>query len=346
MAEEVHLGLPGPWATDYREKADHYTTKIGGVPDWPTGDMGIKPETLQCSLCGTKLCLVAQVHAPVAKLNIEERIIYVLRVQKCHNVKQTEGDGDGLGQLDEPSTTVPEEQNDKTRSPDINDDDFDLDTLAEALEQAATLASNSKKKNKSKHTAPVKRPVLKEKAGDQSIPVLPCFYIYYDKELHGVKGTVGSSSSEFVLKKEIMDTANDEEEKWEGEKYEYDKAIGADRTFLKFKKRLDAYPHQCFRYSYGGKPLRAAMKLQDAGTCRLCGSPRQFELQLMSPLSYFLHEAGHGSSNYAPSSWTWLTVIIYTCSKSCCPSSCGGKAQSCCWGVVEEMILMQEDEAL
>ncbi|CAD6259356.1 unnamed protein product [Miscanthus lutarioriparius] len=363
MAEEVHLGLPGPWAADYREKADHYTTKIGGVPDWPTVDMGIKPETLQCSLCGTKLCLVAQVHAPVAKLNIEERIIYVLvcstpqcgpkpqswkvlRVQKCRNVMQTEGGGDELGQSNgPPSTSVPEEQNDKNKIPEIDDDDFDLDALAEALEQAATLASNSKKKNKSKHAnAPVKCPVLKEQACDPSIPVLPCFYIYYDKELFGGKGTVGSSSSELVLDKEIMDTANDEEEKWEGEKYEYDKAIGADRTFLKFKKRLDAYPQQCFRYSYGGKPLMATTKLQDPGTCRLCGSPRHYELQLMSPLSYFLHEAGDGSSNYAPSSWTWLTVIIYTCSKNCCLSSCGGNPQSCCWGVAEEEILIQEDE--
>jgi len=195
MAEEVHLGLPGPWAADYREKADHYTTKIGGVPDWPAGDMGIKPEMLQCSLCGAKLCLVAQVYAPVVKLNIEERVIYVLvcptpecgpkpqswkvlRVQKCRNIEKTAGGNDELGQATGPSSTsVPEEQIDKNKSPDINDDDFDLDALAEALEQAATLASNSKKKNKSKRAnAPIKRPVLK-KTDDLSIPVLVFTYI-------------------------------------------------------------------------------------------------------------------------------------------------------------------------
>lgn len=85
---------------------------------------------------------------------------------------QTEGDGDELGQSNGPSSTsVPEEQNHKNRSPEINDDDFDLDALAEALEQAATLASNLKKKNKSKRAnAPVKRPVFKEQACDPSIP--------------------------------------------------------------------------------------------------------------------------------------------------------------------------------
>lgn len=362
MGEEVHLGLPGPWAEDYREKADHYTTKIGGVPDWPTEDMGIKPHLLQCSLCGTKLCLVAQVHAPVAKFNIENRTIYVLvcpkpkcgtnpqswkvlRVQKCHTSAQTDGKVDETDQINgNVCSSEPSSSSLLNKSHEVSDDDFDLDALANALEEAATLASNSKKQNKPKRSnAPIKCPVGKQKVDDPSLPVLPCFYIYYGKEQFRDKGSVGSNSSKSVLAKEIADVANDEEEKWEGENYEYDRAIGADRTFLKFKKRLDAYPQQCFRYSYGGKPLLAATNLQDSGTCQLCGSPRQYELQLMSPLSYFLHEAGDGSSDYAPDGWTWLTLIIYTCSKFCCPSSCVGKPGSCCWGVAEEEIMIQED---
>ncbi|KAM0842241.1 hypothetical protein ACQ4PT_058482 [Festuca glaucescens] len=375
MGDEVHLGLPGPWAEDYREKADHYTTKIGGVPDWPTQVMGIEPELLHCRLCGTRLCLVAQVYAPVAKLNIEERTLYVLvcptpkcspnpqrqvwkvlRVQKCHSGMQTNGNGDELVKRKEkvssnepapPSSAGKHNEENKSSNSNSNDDDFDLDALAEALEQAATVASNTKKKNKSKRAnhVPAKCSLVKEKVNDLSIPVLPCFYIYYDKEQSRGKSNMCSSSNETVLAEDILDMRNDEEEKWEGEKYEYDSAPGADRTFLKFKKRLDAYPQQCFRYSFAGKPLLAATNSRDVGTCKLCGSPRQYELQLMSPLSYFLHQAGDGSSNCAPNAWSWLTLVVYSCSKSCCPSSCAGKPCNCCWGVVEEEIVMQEDEA-
>ncbi|KAM3390824.1 hypothetical protein ACQJBY_012442 [Aegilops geniculata] len=373
MAEEVHLGLPGPWAEDYREKADHYTTKIGGVPDWPAEDLGTEPELLHCRLCGTRLCLVAQVYAPLAKLNVEERTLYVLvcptpkcspnpqswkvlRVQKCQSGMQSNDNGDGSVQSKEkvcsneptPSCSAGRHNEEETKSSNSNDnDDFDLDALAAALEQAATVASNTKKKNKSKraNNVPRKCAVVKEKVNDLSIPVLPCFYIYYDKEQSRGKTNVGSSSYEKLLAEEMMDMGNDEEEKWEGEKYEYDKAPGADRTFLKFKKRLDAYPQQCFRYSSAGSPLLPTTNSQDVGTCKLCGSQRLYELQLMSPLSYFLDQAGDGSSNCAPNAWTWLTLVIYTCSKSCCPSSCGLKQGNCCWGVVEEEIMMQEDEA-
>lgn len=77
--EGVFLGMPGPWAGHMHEAADHYTTKIGGLPDWPIPLPSTSVDLFKCSACKNDLSLLAQVYAPISKknLNIEERVIYV-----------------------------------------------------------------------------------------------------------------------------------------------------------------------------------------------------------------------------------------------------------------------------
>ncbi|CAK9859088.1 unnamed protein product [Sphagnum jensenii] len=75
------LGLPGPWAEEPNEVADHYTTKIGGTPDWPVPLLKIDLDMLlKCGICGNYLALVAQVYAPLtlSGKEINERVLYVL----------------------------------------------------------------------------------------------------------------------------------------------------------------------------------------------------------------------------------------------------------------------------
>lgn len=79
--------------------------------------------------------------------------------------------------------------------------------------------------------------------------VLPCFYIYSEKASKGRTGKSISDDCSSSLKELEKSSANESEgeESWEGEEYEHDKALGADRTYLKFKKQLDESPEQCFR---------------------------------------------------------------------------------------------------
>jgi pre-rRNA-processing protein TSR4 len=75
------LGLPGPWAEEPNEVADHYTTKIGGTPDWPVPLLKIDIDMLlKCGICGNYLALVAQVYAPLTLpgKEINERVLYIL----------------------------------------------------------------------------------------------------------------------------------------------------------------------------------------------------------------------------------------------------------------------------
>ncbi|CAH9089643.1 unnamed protein product [Cuscuta epithymum] len=353
----VILGMPGPWADDIYEVADHYTTKIGGLPDWPVSDSMIKSHVLECSLCKSNLCLLAQVYAPISSkgVEIEERIIYIfgcvtpecgitpvswkaLRVQKLVSGEGSNAPADDTVPLPTSYSTLNNDWKEDLLSFDFaeeedSENDIDLEELSRAFSQAASLASHSKKKVRDHgHNA---KPVAlgqNSRVIDEKLPVMPCFYIHAEEEIFPKQN---KKTLPFINEQNV-DNTNDEV--WEEEKYEYDRAPNADRIYLKFKKRLDAYPEQCFRYSYGGKELLASAEQSDPDKCRLCGGSRHYEMQLMPPLLYFLHEATGKKLKQCLDKWNWMTLIVYTCSNNCSSEGSCGKDG---WTVAEEAIVVQ-----
>lgn len=82
------------------------------------------------------------------------------------------------------------------------------------------------------------------------VTVIPCFYIYAEEEKFSKKDASVCSKNISSPIKDHESDPDSKEETWEVEDYEYDRALNADRIYLKFKKRVDAYPEQCFRYNF------------------------------------------------------------------------------------------------
>ncbi|KAL2907203.1 putative 20S rRNA accumulation protein 4 [Bienertia sinuspersici] len=370
--KEVILGLPGPWADDNLEDADHYTTKIGGLSDWPFPESSFGPGFLECSSCRSKMCLILQVYAPIHDIivKIEERVLYVfgcsnlscgswraIRVQKAELVNSeaapsvvssSASDFDSLD--DSYSTEAKLEDGD---GGDDDDDEIDMEELSRALFEAASLASKSVKNDTKKNAVTNAKPLSlnsKTRNVDPTTLVLPCFYVYSQEDRSSQDSTGASSSypSSSVKEAQAYKDRNDpiQEETWEEEGYEYDKALNADRTYLKFMKRLDKCPEQCFRYSCGGKPLLVTGDVVDPGSCGLCGEPRHYEMQLMSPLVYFLQERASGGQKDLLENWNWMTLFVYTCSKSCFQKVDQEMPDWHGWTVVQEAVIAQFEKPL
>ncbi|KAL5075173.1 hypothetical protein RYX36_014157 [Vicia faba] len=80
---KVCLGMPGPWANDYHEPSDPFTTKFGGLPDWPIPIDAINSDLLQCSTCANNLSLVAQLRAPLSHHQYHILFIFGCVSPKC-----------------------------------------------------------------------------------------------------------------------------------------------------------------------------------------------------------------------------------------------------------------------
>ncbi|KAH8948986.1 hypothetical protein BDL97_10G006500 [Sphagnum fallax] len=140
---------------------------------------------------------------------------------------------------------------------------------------------------------------LGQRNPESNLPTLPCFYVYSDSEvlIPDRNANVNGKVQELVELKplpaveEPAAAVEGVEEVWEGEEYEPDHSLSADRTYLEFKKKLDLNPEQCYRYCFGAQPLWAREVQQQPGTCAACGGPCVYEMELMPPLLYFLQRA-------------------------------------------------------
>ncbi|GAB2279333.1 hypothetical protein Dimus_013977 [Dionaea muscipula] len=352
---EVILGLPGGWANNTSEASDHYTTKIGGRPDWPFPEANLRQHLLRCNSCGSDLCLIAQVYAPLPGVNskIEERVIYIFGCAGLHcgswrAIRVQKSDSSVVSKVAQqaPSNVISKDDLFSFGSEEVDDfndnEDMELEELGRALSQAGSLASGSMRQNVKKNSETSQNRSFMEGA-DNNL-VLPCFYIYTEPEKCKDVMSICSSYSSLSIKEKVNDDNNQsDEEVWEQEGYEYDRALNADRTYLKFKKRIDAYPDQCLRYSYGGTPLLATRELGDPGMCGVCGGSRLYEMQLMPSLLYFLQEPAAGGQNALLDNWNWMTLLVYTCEKSCFKKT---DQDSCGWTVAEEAVVAQYEKPL
>ncbi|XP_057806975.1 uncharacterized protein LOC131021710 isoform X1 [Salvia miltiorrhiza] len=350
----VILGMPGPWAESNYEEADIYTTKIGGVPDLPIDE---KPDLLKCNTCRSHLSLLAQVYAPVssASLTIDERLIFVFgcTVPNCENpiwrALRVQKIASNKGDESPESSTSCSKNNwlEDLCSFDIGEevDDIDVEELSRALSEAASLNSTGKKQNNVTKSRKESLPTGQStRSIDGSILVLPCFYTYAQEEKLSKKAISESSKLQISVKDYEKNYKDDSDgETYGEEKYEYDTALNADRFYLKFMKRMDAYPEQCFRYCYGGKPLLASEKMRNPGSCKLCGGARHFEMQLMPTLIFFLLEKADDQQRISLEKFDWLTALVYTCSTNCAGAELRVKSGDDEWIVAEEALIFQQE---
>ncbi|CAM6032884.1 unnamed protein product [Sphagnum compactum] len=113
---------------------------------------------------------------------------------------------------------------------------------------------------------------------------------------------------------------------------EVQEASQEQQHWVSFQARISRAPEQVLRYcrSQDAKPLWPLLEGQpkkstDIQPCSHCGGPRNFELQVLPQLLYFLRVKNE------PSSLDWATITVFSCTASCTSGVSNGYAEEFAW---------------
>ncbi|RNE98604.1 pre-rRNA-processing protein TSR4 [Trypanosoma rangeli] len=86
-----------------------------------------------------------------------------------------------------------------------------------------------------------------------------------------------------------------------------------EKCLRKYVERIGRAPSQCVRWAPGQEPLRSSVVTVAAPRCPYCNKERRYELQLTSPIIYFLTNT-KGPRRH---SLHFGNVLVFTCSGNC-----------------------------
>ncbi|ESL08613.1 hypothetical protein TRSC58_03681 [Trypanosoma rangeli SC58] len=325
MTRKDVVWLGTPVASSGEDLRSVYTSRIGGTATLfrEAADNTV----FRCSKCSSMhaVSLLAQVYAP---LEVYDRVLYVLTCSSCSTerssfcfVLRSQNFNPAYANALKP----PEQQGCKESEAlfEVSADWGDGVDEGWGAENEADVGAGSSTSKDQNGTAGMAAETIAEDTHGTEAPAalappgsrpsikgvaFPCFVL----DLFEEPPKLGAKPS--ALKNQLQEA----QEKYgdnvvETTIIEDDDEPLQEKRLRKYVERIGRAPSQCVRWAPGQEPLRSSVVTVTAPRCPYCGKERRYELQLTSPIIYFLTNT-KGPRRH---SLHFGNVLVFTCSGNC-----------------------------
>ncbi|ORC93764.1 pre-rRNA-processing protein TSR4 [Trypanosoma theileri] len=334
----VWLGTPVKAAgTDF---SSVYTSKIGGsaILFRELSDSSV----FQCPKCKSNraVSLLTQIYAP---LEVYDRIIYVFLCATCSKeqssfcfvlrsqnfnpsyvtVPSTVDDAEEVkeGALFEENGDWGDDENESSEK--VNGEEYAVCNAPVGVNTTTTTTTNSTDKEEEDSNEKRKEKLNIDDVHTLEVPstlaspgskaevegfCYPCFALDVFEEPPKVKvkcATINDQLREVKQKygDDVVETTTMDED---------DEPLH-EKRLRKYVERIGRVPSQCIRWAPNQEPLRSSVTPIAVPNCPQCGSVRRYELQLTSPIIYYLVKAKDEKKHPLH----FGNVLVFTCSGNC-----------------------------